>query len=119
MPERYNHAFWETLARLVASSEVVIDQPKGSQHSDYPDSIYPVDYGYLAGTTSADGAGIDVWVGSGDGKQVAGILVTVDMVKRDSEIKVLLGCSEDEMRHVIAFHNRTDNMHALLIRREA
>lgn len=118
MPERFNSEFWGYLERLVESSEIIIDQPKGSQHSDYPDSIYPLDYGYLAGTTSADGSGIDVWVGSGDRKQTAGILVTVDLVKRDSEIKVLLGCDEDEMRTIVDFQNTTDAMHCLLVRRE-
>lgn len=117
MPERYNDQFWGFLDRLVAGSEVVIDQPAGSPHTDYPDSIYPLDYGYLAGTTSADGSGIDVWVGAAGGKTPAGILVTVDLIKRDSEIKVLLGCSEAEMLTIVEFQNTTDNMHSLLIRR--
>lgn len=31
----------------------------------YPDLIYPIDYGYLAGTSAMDGGGIDVWCGTG------------------------------------------------------
>ncbi len=117
MPERYNDQFWGYLDRLVASSEIVIDQPKDSQHSDYPETIYPLDYGYLAGTTSADGSGIDVWTGTTGGKTPDGILVTVDLIKRDSEIKVLVGCSEADMMTIVEFHNKTDNMHSLLIPR--
>lgn len=36
-----------------------------------------------------DGAGIDVWVGSAK-KQVDAIMCIVDLMKRDSEIKILI-----------------------------
>ncbi len=36
-----------------------------------------------------DGAGIDVWVGSGD-KTVDAIMCIVDLMKKDSEIKILI-----------------------------
>ena len=42
-----------------------------------------------------DGGGIDVWVGSGE-KTVDAIMCIVDMMKRDSEIKLLIGCTEEE-----------------------
>jgi inorganic pyrophosphatase len=98
-------AFWSDLDALVASSEVVIDRPRGSRHPRYPDLVYPLDYGYLKGTTAGDGGGIDVWVGSLAEQQVTGIIVTVDLAKRDSEIKILLGCTPDEMQAILAFHN--------------
>ena len=40
-----------------------------------------------------DGAGIDVWVGCGE-KTVDVIMCIVDLMKRDSEIKILVGCTE-------------------------
>ncbi len=55
--------FWRALETLAQSSALIIDRPKGSAHPRYPDMRYPLDYGYLAGTTSGDGAGIDVWDG--------------------------------------------------------
>ena len=64
----YNQEFWDALDRLVAGSEIVIDRPKGTAHPKYPDFIYRVDYGYLKDTTSMDGGGIDVWVGTGEKK---------------------------------------------------
>lgn len=63
-----NREFWEALDELVANSEIIIDRPKGTVHLKYPDFIYKVDYGYLKDTSSMDGAGIDVWVGSGEKK---------------------------------------------------
>jgi inorganic pyrophosphatase len=55
---------------------------------------YPFDYGYLAGTVAADGGGIDVWLGmqaSANERRVTGVICAVDLLKRDSEIKILLG----------------------------
>ena len=63
-----NIEFWNALDNLVANSEIIIDRPKGTAHPKYPNFIYKVDYGYLKDTSSMDGAGIDVWVGSGEKK---------------------------------------------------
>lgn len=111
-----DHTFWTHLDQLVTNSRIVIDRPKGSAHPRYPAMIYPVDYGYLDGTTAADGSGIDIWVGSTDAVHPDAIVCTVDLLKRDAEIKILLGCSDDEQRIVVDFLN-TDAMRALLIRR--
>ena len=117
MPERHNEDFWEYLDRLVDASEVVIDRPKGSSHPEHADMVYPLDYGYLAGTTSSDGAGIDVWVGSAGIKhQAAAVLCTVDLIKRDTEIKILMGCTEDEMVTVANFINES-SMGCMLLQR--
>ena len=43
-----------------------------------------------------DGGEIDVWLGTAGGKQVNGIVCTVDRMKRDSEIKLLIGCTAEE-----------------------
>ncbi|MDF2889501.1 MAG: hypothetical protein K0R23_3886 [Lacrimispora sp.] len=59
-----NPEFWAALDQLAGNSEIVIDRPKGSIHPIYPDFKYNVDYGYLKNTTSMDGQGIDVWVGT-------------------------------------------------------
>jgi hypothetical protein len=32
-------AFWDALDKLVATSEVVIDRPKGTRHPKYPDML--------------------------------------------------------------------------------
>ncbi|MBR3639576.1 MAG: inorganic pyrophosphatase [Clostridia bacterium] len=112
----YNEEFWNALDDLVNKSEIVIDRPKGSAHPKYPDFIYRVDYGYLRDTSSMDGAGIDVWVGSGD-KKIDAIMCIVDLKKRDSEIKILIGCTEEEKTEVYQTHNETQYMKGILIRR--
>ncbi len=98
--------FWAALEALVASCQVVIDRPAGTAHPRYPAYIYPLDYGYLHDTMAADGAGIDVWVGSLETRQVVGVVCTVDTGKRDAEIKLLLGCTRAEAEIVRDVHNR-------------
>jgi inorganic pyrophosphatase len=107
--------FWDALDELVATAEIVIDRPWHSVHPHYDDLVYPVDYGYLAGTTAADGGGIDVWVGS-EATGVVGIITTIDSLKRDAEIKVLIGCTDLEIEAILAFFQTTQMGH-LLVRR--
>ncbi len=111
-----NREFWEVLDELVSTSEIVIDRPKGTAHPKYPNFIYRVDYGYLKGTASMDGAGIDVWVGSGENK-IDAIMCIVDLMKKDSEIKILIGCTEEEKQIIYQTHNETEYMKGILIRR--
>ena len=108
--------FWQAIDRLVAEHDRVIDRPAGSAHPRYPDFIYPLDYGYLCDTSSSDGGGIDVWRGTMDMGVVA-VMTIVDLVKRDSEIKILLGCTEKELETVNRVHNETEHMKGILSRR--
>lgn len=110
-------AFWQGLDRLLQTSVVVVDRPRGSAHPDYPQSIYPLDYGYLEGTMSGDGGGIDVWIGAGGAGGITGMICTVDLLKRDTEIKLLLGCDEDEMQDIMDFM-QDDAMSCLLVLRQ-
>lgn len=97
--------FWRVLDELVAASNVVVDRPAGSRHPRYPEFAYPLDYGYLEGTSAADGGGIDVWVGSLPERRPTAVVCTVDGLKRDAEIKILLGCTIPEARQILAVHN--------------
>lgn len=108
--------FWTYLDQLIAACPVVIDRPKGSTHPRYADMVYPVDYGYLSGTAAMDGSGIDVWIGSQDLKIAQGLVCSVDLKKRDAEIKILIGCTEQEAQEILAFLN-DHSMRALLVKR--
>ena len=110
-----NSDFFEGLDQLVAESKIIIDRPKGSRHPRYPEYIYPLDYGYLENTTAMDGDGIDVWVGT-DGNAVDAVACTVDLLKRDCEIKIFVGCTEAEKQQVMAFYGN-GSQKKMLIRR--
>jgi len=110
--------FWGAVDQLIAGSRIVIDRPKNSAHPRYPDCIYPVDYGYLENTASMDGSGIDLWLGSGDEQRANAVICTVDLLKRDSEIKLLIGCTDWEEHQILAFHNDSEFMKGILIERK-
>jgi len=98
--------FWDLMNELVATSDIVIDRPKGSSHPRYPDLLYPLDYGYLKNTRSSDGDGVDVWLGSLYNKHISGIVCTVDTEDRDVELKLLLGCTTEETQMIVDIHNQ-------------
>jgi len=108
--------FWNFLDTLLSDSQVEIDRPKGSAHPRLPDLIYPLDYGYLRGTTTVDGGGIDLFIGSQAGGALDAVALTVDLYKRDAEIILLLGCTETEKQIALDFMNGA-SMRACLVRR--
>ncbi|MFC2078406.1 inorganic pyrophosphatase [Candidatus Bipolaricaulota bacterium] len=117
MDSIFNDRFWKALDTLVQMNPVVIDRPAGSQHPRYPEFVYPFDYGYLAGTTAIDGGGIDVWVGSLGSRAVTGAVFTVDVHKNDAEVKILIGCTGDEMTAIETYHNAQSQSGILAVRK--
>ena len=111
-------SFWTQLDALIESTEIVIDRPCGSAHPRYPSFVYPLDYGYLQGTSGGDGQEIDVWRGSAAERRLDAIVCTVDMLKRDVEVKLLIGCTEYEQAAICQFHNDGKSMAAILLGRE-
>ena len=113
-----NEAFWKMLTRMVEESDIVIDRPKHSCHPVMTHIVYPVDYGYLESTASMDGSGIDLWCGTSENRQLDALICTVDLLKRDSEVKLLLGCTELEKEQILEFHNDSEFMKGILIERK-
>ena len=110
--------FWRAMERLIAESEIVIERPKDSGHPELPEIIYPLDYGCLRGTCASDGEEIDLFLGSDPSRRLTGAFVTVDLEKRDCEIKLLLGCTDAEISTVGHFFNDYASMKGLLLLRE-
>jgi inorganic pyrophosphatase len=115
--KKSDESFWKAVDSLVQESEIVIDRLKGSHHPRYPELVYPVDYGYLKNTTSMDGGGIDIWRGTDTAGKIDAIICTVDLHKKDSEIKILIGCNAAEKALILDFHNRNVLMKGLRIER--
>ena len=113
----YSQEFWIAIDKLIADSKIIIDRPKGSRHPKYNDCIYKLDYGYLENTSSMDGGGIDVWRGSLDENICDAIVCTIDLIKRDSEIKIVIGCNETE-KDIIMQSFDNENMKGIMIHRK-
>lgn len=108
--------YWDYLDLLIAESRIVIDRPRGTAHPRYPDVIYPLDYGYLDETHTVDGGGIDLFRGSLHDLSLDAVALTVDLDRRDAEVKLFLGCTEVEIQIVLDFLNGA-GMRACLVRR--
>lgn len=114
----FDEEFWGLIDKLFTNYDIEIDRPKGSVHPKYSDYIYPLNYGFLKGTMSSDGEGIDVWVGSSENKMVNGIISSVDYIKGDSEIKILYACTQEEIELIYKDHNRNEGMKGILLIRK-
>ena len=112
-----NVFFWQKLDSLYLASNVVITKEIGSTHANYINLVYPVRYGYLADTLSQDQQGVSIYKGSLNSHQVEAVLVAVDILKKDIEVKLLVGCTEEETRKILRFVNQTEYQKTILVRR--
>jgi inorganic pyrophosphatase len=112
-----NAFFWQKLDTLYYSSSVVISQPKGSMHPVFTNLIYPVDYGYLNDTLAQDEKGIAIYHGTNGNHGVDKVIVAVDILRKDIEVKLLVACSEEEEELILRFVNQTDFQKTILINR--
>ncbi|MDR1334940.1 MAG: hypothetical protein LBJ19_01535 [Holosporaceae bacterium] len=97
--------FFETFETLIRENRITIDRPKGSAHPRFPNLIYPIDYGYINETESQDGQGIDAYSGDDKTLGIVGIICTVDSVKKDSEVKILYNCAEENIKTALMMTN--------------
>ncbi|MDR2629274.1 MAG: hypothetical protein LBC30_04770 [Puniceicoccales bacterium] len=109
-------AFFETFERLIGECGITVDRQKGVYHPRFPDLIYPVDYGFINDTQSQDGKGIDVFKGDDESVGIVGVICSVDSVKRDSEVKVLYNCTEENIQTALKMMNNGP-MRGILMRR--
>jgi hypothetical protein len=50
------------LSWLGRTVHVTVDRPLGSTHPEHPDLVYPLNYGFVAGTLAGDGEPVDAYV---------------------------------------------------------
>ena len=92
------------------------DVPKGTMNNCFPEGPYSFNYGHLENTSSIDKEGIDIYTGSASNKVINAIICTVDLIKRDSEIKILYGCNETETNEIESIYHYFPSMSGLLIK---
>lgn len=107
-----NGYFWQKIDSLSLSTNLVINQTRGSRHPQYHNMVYPVDYGYLADVDT-----IKVYKGSDKRLTVDAVMIVADILKRDLEVKLLWGCSAEEELEILRFINQTDYQKGILVRR--
>ncbi|MCF0108667.1 MAG: Inorganic pyrophosphatase [Erysipelotrichaceae bacterium] len=112
-----NAYFWQKVETLVHSNRFVLARKKGDTHPEYSNLIYPTSYGHLQETTSTSSTeGVCVYKGT-KGSQITGIVIAADILKKDLDAKILIGCTEEEVDQVLRFLNQTDFQKTVLIRK--
>lgn len=105
------------LSYLGKTVTVTVDRPLGSSHPDYPDMIYPVNYGYVEGVTAPDGEAQDAYI-LGINEAVSSFTgVVVGIICRENDVEdkwvvvpeSLLGtsvCWECNIKHAVEFQEQ-------------
>ena len=93
--------------------QVTVDRPLGSRHPKFPDMIYPVNYGYIAGVIGGDGEWQDAYILGIDKpvKEFCGQIAAVIHRSDDNEEKWIvvpegMKFSEAEIRRQTFFQER-------------
>ena len=90
-----------------------VDRPLGSAHPDYPDMIYPINYGYVNGVFAGDGEEQDVYILGADEplKAYTGRVIAVYHRTNDTEDKWIVSVdgkdySDEEILEKIEFQEK-------------
>ncbi len=112
-----NAYFWQKIDTLYLSSDLEMDKPAGTAHHLYKNLIYPVDYGHLQSNVDDIDKSVGLYRGSGPQKIIDTIVVCVDILKKDIEVKLLMGCTPQEEEKILIFLNQTDFQKTIVVRR--
>jgi inorganic pyrophosphatase len=90
--------------------DVEVDRPKKSSHPKYPETIYPINYGFIPHTMSGDGMEIDAYILGEEKslKRFRGKVIAVIHRKDDVEIKLVVAkegssYTKDEIERAVSF----------------
>ncbi len=112
-----NAYFWQKVDTLFLSSEINLNRKKGDVHPVFKNLIYPTDYGHVTDTKSVTSEGVSVYAGSGDRNKITALVVAADILAKELDVKMLIGCTDQEVEDVLRFLNQTDLQKTVLIRR--
>ncbi len=102
--EKLSAIDWDGWQETILKNGITIDRPYGSVHPQYPEIIYPIDYGYVNETVGSDGDEVDVFVGM-TRNGLVGAIVTHDLRKGDREVKFIYNCAPPEVYLINGFIN--------------
>ncbi|MBW9212244.1 MULTISPECIES: Inorganic pyrophosphatase [Terrabacteria group] len=109
--------FWQKVDTLFLSSGYTILRKKGERHPQFPNLIYPADYGYVNETKSTNGNGASLYAGSENRNKITSLVIAVDILSREMDVKILVGCSPEEEEAILRYLNQTDYQKTILVRK--
>lgn len=112
-----NAYFWQKLDTLILSLDYKMIRTTGDVHPQYPNLVYPMEYGYLIDPDKEDLVVTRAFRGSLKNRRCDAIIVGVDILQKSMDIKCLMGCTEQEQMDCLEFLNQTSFQKTVLIRR--
>ncbi len=118
MKEFENNAFfWQKVDSLYLSGSRKLIKKKGEQHDTYKNLVYPLDYARIEDMKSVSGHGVAIYLGSENRNKVSGLIVAADILEKELDVKVLAGCTDEEIEDVLRYLNQTEFQKTVLIKR--
>lgn len=118
MEQLLNNAFfWQKLDTLIFSLEYKKVRSVGDVHPQYSNLVYPIEYGYLVDTDQEGAVVSKVFKGSLSSRKIESIIVGVDILQKGMDIKLMVGCTQEEEMTCLEFLNQTAFQKTILIRR--
>lgn len=104
----------QSIAYIDTHVTVFIDRPCNTLHPQHHSLLYELDYGFVLGTISADGEGLDAYVlgRSGDVPEIRGLCIGV-ILRPDGDDKLIVAANAsaaretpERIRQLTAFQER-------------
>jgi len=111
-----NAFFWQKVDTLCLSGDYIETAKAGDSHPKHPSFIFPCSYGYIKYLDTEDNPNFNVFRGSLESK-VDALIICGDILNRSIDIKVLIGCNEEEEKAILHFLNQSDFQKTVIIRR--
>ena len=67
--------------------DVTVDRPSGSIHPEHPAIVYPINYGFIAGTVAGDGEPVDAYVLGVDGPVDRATGTVIAVIERHDDVE--------------------------------
>lgn len=113
-----NAYFWQKIDTLLFSLAYEKRREPGEVHPQFSNLIYPLEYGHLIDEDdSSHEIPIGIFKGSASNRQVNAIVVCADILQKDLDVKMLMGCNAEEEISILEFLNQTEFQKTILIRR--
>ncbi len=112
-----NAFFWQKVDTLYLSGTRKVIKKKGEVHDTFKNLVYPLDYARIEDMKSVSGHGVAVYLGSENRNKVSALVVAADILEKELDVKVLAGCTEEEIEEVLRYLNQTDFQKTVLIKR--
>lgn len=115
MSEFENNAyFWQKVDAAYMSGNYRLIYKKGTKHPNYPDLVFPCDYGHV----DSDGeASLRVFKGSSKKAGIEAIVVCANLLEKDLSTIVLVDVSSEEKEAILKFLNSNEFQKTVILNR--